>query len=128
MTVCSYSHTPMQTQTHKKNIKSLPREELLNMLTDLFSTLSDPTRIKIIYALKREELCVKDLAQLTGISQSGISHQLSSLRKLKFVKAKKEGNAVYYSLSFNHLGSMLKEAENYADHIKRKLQDHPYKY
>ncbi|MHB8710141.1 MAG: ArsR/SmtB family transcription factor [Minisyncoccota bacterium] len=118
----------MQTQTHKKIIKSLPREELLNMLTDLFSTLSDPTRIKILYALKREELCVKDLAQLTGISQSGISHQLSSLRKLKFVKTKKEGNAVYYSLSFNHLGAMLKEAENYADHIKRKLPDHPYKY
>jgi DNA-binding transcriptional ArsR family regulator len=112
---------------HNKAIKSLPKEGLLEMVTDLFRTLGDTTRAKILYSLQKNELCVKDLAELTGISQSGISHQLSYLRKLKFVKARKDGNTAFYSLRYKHLSAILKEAEYYADHVKRNLPDHPYR-
>lgn len=104
----------------------MPREKLLVMVTDLFCALGDMTRAKILYALQKHEMCVKDLAELTNISQSGISHQLSYLRKLKLVTARKDKNTVFYSLSYKHLSAMLKEAEYYADHIKRHLPDHPY--
>lgn len=113
---------------HNKAIKSLPREELIEVVTDVFRALGDMTRVKILYALQKDAMRVKDLAELTGISSSGVSHQMSYLRKLKFVKTKKVGNAVYYSLSYRHFAAMLKEAEYYADHIKRGLADHPYKY
>lgn len=104
----------------------MPREKLLEIVTDVFRALGDMTRAKILYTLQKNEMCVKDLAELTGVSQSGISHQLSYLRKLKLVRARKDKNTVFYSLSYKHLSAMLKEAEYYADHIKRNLPDHPY--
>lgn len=111
---------------HNKSIKSLPREELLETITDVFRALGDTTRAKILYALKKDPKCVTDLVELTGISQSGVSHQLSYLRRLKFVQSKKDGNMVVYSLRYKHLSAILKEAEYYAEHIKKGLPDHPY--
>jgi ArsR family transcriptional regulator, lead/cadmium/zinc/bismuth-responsive transcriptional repressor len=119
----------MSTKTaHDKKIKSLPRERLLKTVTDVFRALGDITRVKIMYGLQKNELCVSDLADLTAISQSGISHQLSYLRKLRLVTARKDKNTVFYSLSYKHLSAMLNEAEYYADHIKRHLPDHPYRH
>ena len=112
---------------HNKIIRSLPRDRLLEMVTDIFRVLGDMTRVKILYALEKTDMCVNDLADITGVSQSGISHQLSYLRKLKLVKTRKDGNTVFYGLRYKHLSAMLKEAEYFADHIKRDLPDHPYK-
>ena len=112
---------------HNKSAKSLPSKELLEMVTDIFRALGDTTRAKILYALQKGEMSVKALSELTDVSQSGVSHQLSYLRKLKFVTTRKEGNTVFYSLKYKHLSAMLKEAEYYAEHIKRNLPDHPYK-
>lgn len=112
---------------HNKSAKSLPPEELLEMVTDIFRALGDTTRAKILYALQKGERSVKSLSELTNVSQSGVSHQLSYLRKLKFVTTRKEGNTVFYSLRYKHLSAMLKEAEYYAEHVKRNLPDHPYK-
>ena len=96
---------------HHKSVTSLPPRELLEMVTDIFRTLGDTTRAKILYALQKSELSVKALSELTDVSQSAVSHQLSYLRKLKFVKARKDGNSVFYSLRYRHLSVMLKEAE-----------------
>ncbi len=111
---------------HNKNIKLLQREVLLEVVTSMFQALSDMTRVKILYALQKHELCVNDLAELTGVSQSGVSHQLSYLRKINFVKSRKHGNKVFYYLQYKHLSALLKEAEYYADHVKSNLPDHPY--
>lgn len=113
--------------SHNKALGGVPREALLATITSLFQALGDSTRVKILYALQKDEMCVKDLAKHVGISQSGISHQLSYLRKLKFVQTRKEGNIVFYALRYKHLLAILKEAEYYADHIARDLPDHPYK-
>lgn len=85
-----------------------------NSLADLFKTLSDPTRIRIIDALFDNELCVCDLAEIIGISQSATSHQLRVLRLHHLVKYRKEGKQVYYSLDDYHVSALYKQG---LDHI-----------
>ena len=78
-------------------------EEIANKLAETFKVLSTSTRIKIINALANKELCVCDISELLGMSQSAISHQLKKLRELKLVKYRKEGRTVYYSLDDDHI-------------------------
>jgi len=78
-------------------------DEVVYDLADLFKTMGDPTRIKILYALKERELCVCDLSELLDMSSSAISHQLRVLRNNKLVKYRKEGRSVYYSLDDDHV-------------------------
>lgn len=75
----------------------------LGDLSDLFQTIGDPTRIKILWALNQEELCVCDIAALLEMKQSAISHQLRILRQAGLVKYRKEGKVVYYSLKDEHV-------------------------
>lgn len=78
-------------------------DEVVYDLAELFKTMGDPTRIKILYALKERELCVCDLSELLNMSSSAISHQLRVLRNNKLVKYRKEGRSVYYSLDDDHV-------------------------
>lgn len=78
-------------------------EKVVHELAELFKTMGDPTRIKILYALKERELCVCDLSELLEMSSSAISHQLRVLRNNKLVKYRKEGRSVYYSLDDDHV-------------------------
>lgn len=76
-------------------------------LAETFKILGDPTRVKIAFALSKKELCVCDIANLLGISQSTASHSLRSLRQMKIVKFRKEGKTIYYSLDDQHIVSIL---------------------
>lgn len=87
--------------------KLFPKTETLTELSDLFQLLSDSNRIKILYALSREEVCVCDLSALLGMSDSAVSHQLRLLRALRLVKSRKDGRVVYYSLSDVHVTRLL---------------------
>ena len=87
--------------------KLFPKTEMLTELSDLFQLLSDPNRVKILYALSREEVCVCDLSALLGMSDSAVSHQLRLLRALRLVKSRKEGRVVYYSVSDDHVTRLL---------------------
>jgi len=78
-------------------------DDVVYDLAELFKTMGDPTRIKILYALKERELCVCDLSELLDMSSSAISHQLRILRNNKLVKYRKEGRSVYYSLDDDHV-------------------------
>lgn len=78
-------------------------EDVVYELAEVFKTIGDPTRIKILYALKERELCVCDLSELLEMSSSAISHQLRILRNNKLVKYRKEGRSVYYSLDDDHV-------------------------
>jgi ArsR family transcriptional regulator len=87
-----------------KEVKSkLPKDEDLYDLAELFKVFGDTTRIKIIAALLENEMCVCDIAELFGMSQSAISHQLRVLRQARLVKPRKEGKIVYYSLDDAHI-------------------------
>ncbi|MFQ5823758.1 MAG: ArsR/SmtB family transcription factor [bacterium] len=76
-------------------------------LTETFKLLSDPTRLKIILALKEQELCVCDLATLLGVSRSAVSHQLRLLKNLRLVKFRREGKIAYYSLDDTHISKLI---------------------
>ncbi|PNV64469.1 transcriptional regulator [Rubneribacter badeniensis] len=85
----------------------MPDEELLYDLADLFKVFGDTTRIKILYALMARELCVADLAELIGATQSAVSHQLRTLKQARLVKFQRDGKNVIYSLSDDHVYTML---------------------
>ena len=87
--------------------ESLPDEELLYDLADLFKVFGDTTRIKMLYALMGQELCVADLAELIAATQSAVSHQLRTLKQARLVKFQRDGKNVIYSLSDDHVYTML---------------------
>ncbi len=85
----------------------LPKEEVLYDLAELFKVFGDTTRIRILYALSVEEMCVCDIAETLNMSQSAISHQLRVLKANKLVKNRRDGRTIYYSLADNHIVSIL---------------------
>ena len=85
----------------------MPDEELLYDLADLFKVFADTTRIKILYALMGRELSVGDLAEVVGATQSAVSHQLRTLKQAHLVKFQRDGKNVIYSLSDDHVYTMI---------------------
>ncbi|HZJ76391.1 MAG TPA: metalloregulator ArsR/SmtB family transcription factor [Oscillospiraceae bacterium] len=96
--------------------KTMPSEKQLYDLADFFKIFGDATRIKIIYALLREEMCVCDIAILLGMNQSAISHQLRTLRQAGIVKFRKKGRAVYYSLDDRHVENIFEQGLIHINH------------
>ncbi|ACL70982.1 ArsR/SmtB family transcription factor [Halothermothrix orenii] len=84
-------------------------DEIINRLAELFKTMSDPTRVKIIYALRERELCVCDISELLNMSPSAVSHQLRVLRNMNLVKYRKEGRSVFYSLDDDHVLTLFSQ-------------------
>lgn len=85
----------------------LPADELLIDLSDLFKLFGDTTRIKILFALFESELCVCAIAELLGMEQSAISHQLKKLKAANLVRGRREGKTIYYSLADDHVRSLV---------------------
>ncbi len=99
----------------KRVEKELPSQDTIYNTADILKTLGDPTRLKLVMALAKEELCVCDLSALTGVTISGISHQLRLLRSNRLVKFRREGKMVYYSLDDEHVENIVREA---LQHVK----------
>ncbi len=78
-------------------------------LAEIFKTLGDTTRVKIIYSLMLQELCVCDIAAVTNVSESAVSHHLRLMRNQKIVKFRREGKVLYYSLDDEHVEVLLKQ-------------------
>lgn len=88
-----------------------------------FKVLGDPTRIRVLDALSREELCVCDLALLLGMSSSAISHQLRVLRHARLVKCRKEGKMAFYSLDDNHVLTLFEQGLEHVGHTNAELDE-----
>lgn len=88
-------------------LSHLPDDEVLYDLAELFKMFGDSTRIKILYTLLGQELCVGDMAQLLGLNQSAVSHQLRILKDSKLVKARREGKSIFYSLADEHVKTII---------------------
>lgn len=86
---------------------TMPDEELLYNMAELFKVFGDTTRIKILYALAANEMCVCDIASLLNMTHSAISHQLRVLKQARLVKFRKEGKVVYYSLDDEHVSQIF---------------------
>lgn len=106
--------------------KALPPADQLALVVELFDALADPTRVRMLYALAAGELCVRDLALVTRVTESAVSHQLRILRDRRLVTPRREGTVIYYALSNHHLPVLFCEAEFSADHLRQSLPDHPY--
>ena len=87
--------------------KALPAPAELAELADFFKTIGDPTRLAILHAMGRGELCVCDLGAALCLSESAISHQLALLRRSRMVTARREGRVVYYRLIDHHAGQII---------------------
>ncbi len=102
----------------EKKVKAVQKkilgDSLINELSETFKNLSDFTRLKILLALAEEELCVCDIAALTDVSVSAISHQLRLLKNNRLVTYKKKGKMVYYSLDDGHVKRIVKEAARHS--------------
>lgn len=89
----------------------------LKLLSKLYKIIADDTRLKILWALSLEDLCVCDLAALLNMTKSAISHQLKTLRNSNLVKFDKRGKVAFYSLADNHVRDIFEKG---FDHIKHK--------
>ena len=88
-------------------LRKMPEEDTLFLLAEFFKVFGDSTRIRILYALRETELCVCDIANLLGLTQTAVSHQLRVLKSSKLVKARRNGKTVFYSLDDNHIHNIL---------------------
>ncbi len=100
-----------ETLIHPERVEAV-RPALLDpssavQLADIFSAMADPTRLRLLSALKEMDMCVCDLAAVLGMTQSAVSHQLRYLRNLHVVRARKEGRVVYYSLDDEHIRALF---------------------
>jgi ArsR family transcriptional regulator, lead/cadmium/zinc/bismuth-responsive transcriptional repressor len=85
-------------------------------IAELFGALSDPTRVKIVASLLHGPMNVQALAALVGISESGVSHQLRSLRQMRLVSARKDGRQVFYTLDDEHVAELFIRARDHVVH------------
>jgi DNA-binding transcriptional ArsR family regulator len=102
MTITYVQPQAVETATH-----GMPDETVLEELAETFATLSDPNRLRILYALSRSELCVCDLSAALGISESNCSHQLKRLKLLRLVRSRRAGKHIYYSLDDHHIDGLF---------------------
>lgn len=89
----------------------------IELLSQIFKALGDPSRLRILTALEKYEMCVCDLAALLSISESAVSHQLRLLRTIKLVKNRREGAVLYYSLDDTHVSMLIGTA---LQHVREK--------
>ncbi|MCP1122341.1 transcriptional regulator [Bacillus sp. AFS018417] len=115
--------TCLQNVIHQEIVEqvqqTIPKDDSLSQVAELFKVLGDRTRTRILHALFEAELCVCDLAYLLGMTQSSISHQLRVLKQAKLVKNRKEGKVVYYSLADDHVIRIFEQA---FEHVNEEKQ------
>jgi len=97
----------MEKELLRKIEEQIPPGEELEELADFFKVFGDVTRLKIMNALLISELCVQDIADSLGMSQSAISHQLRTLKQAHLVKYRREGKTVFYSLADEHVEMIM---------------------
>ena len=105
------SENRIQTVMHPEQVEAmqdkLMDDRSLMRLVDFHKLFSDMSRLKILYLLSMEEMCVCDISATLGMNQSTVSHQLKTLRNSRLIRYRREGKVVYYSLDDEHIGQVL---------------------
>ncbi|ONI79969.1 transcriptional regulator [Actinosynnema sp. ALI-1.44] len=97
----------------------MPNDEQVHLAAETFRMLTDPTRIKILWALLQGESSVACLAELAGAAPTAVSQHLAKLRLAGLVRGRRVGTFVYYSAANNHVRSLLDQALFHADKIEQ---------
>lgn len=104
---------------HLDNVRSIQAQILApdkaQQMAEVFGVLADPNRLRLISALFAQELCVCDLAALTKMTESAVSHQLRLLKAMRLVSYRREGKNVYYSLADNHIVNLYCSLSQHLD-------------
>lgn len=87
--------------------ENMPTAEEIASLANLFKAVSDPSRLKILFALHQGEMCVYHITDAVGGAQSAVSHQLRILRDAQIVRARRDGQNIVYSLADEHVVAVL---------------------
>ena len=111
MSYCSYMQT---------SAPSLLRDaDLVQALADTFRILGDPTRVRIVDALAQGQLCVHEISDRIGTSESAISHQLRLMRSMRIVRGRREGRCVYYTLDDQHVLDLFQQGLRHVSEERR---------
>lgn len=102
---CEFMHVHEEIVNKVKT--EMPDIEKLYDLAEFFKVFGDCTRIRILQILFQSEMCVCDIANLLGLGQSAVSHQLRLLKQMRLVKFRKEGKTVFYSLADDHIKTIM---------------------
>ncbi|WEG13461.1 metalloregulator ArsR/SmtB family transcription factor [Pullulanibacillus sp. KACC 23026] len=103
-------------EKNKTNSFKVLNEETLFIVSQTFKALSDNTRIRILFLLSQKECSVNEIAEVLGLHQSTVSHQLSFLKNLRLVKFRREGTTMFYSNDDQHIINLLTQAIEHACH------------
>ena len=114
---CNIIHEAIVNQTKKKMLDN----DFINEISLFFKILGDNTRVKILFALDNNEMCVCVIANVLNMTKSSISHQLSFLKQNNIVKCSKVGKEVYYSLDDEHVKEVFEVAISHIKHRKENL-------
>ena len=110
---CNAIHQEVVESTKKQMLND---EDLFNNLAESFKILGDTTRVKILSALDKNEMCVCDIANVLSMSKSSISHQLGTLRRMNIVKCRKQGKEVYYTMDDDHVQKLFELGIEHIEH------------
>ncbi len=110
--VHNHKETAQLARTH------MPSEKELFDLAEVFKIFSDSTRIRIMCALVGTEMCVVDLTELLGATQSAVSHQLRLLRTSRLVRTRREGKNIFYALDDDHVEAIISMGLEHIRHTK----------
>lgn len=106
-------------EVHEELLKivreTMPDEEELYDLAELFKVFGDSTRMRILFVLFEAEVCVCDMAAALSMTDSAVSHQLKILKQNKLVKSRREGRSVFYSLADEHVRTIVSQG---MEHIR----------
>ena len=103
-TVCVYNRRIIERMKNE-----VIDDEEIEELSDVFKVFGDGTRLRILWALFDEELCVFDISERLGMSQSAISHQLRTLKQARLVKSRREGKNTFYSIDDDHVKRIIEQ-------------------
>jgi ArsR family transcriptional regulator, lead/cadmium/zinc/bismuth-responsive transcriptional repressor len=99
--------------------RTLLSDSAVTDLAETFKALGDTTRVRILDALSRAELCVCDIARLLGLSESAVSHQLRLLRGMRLVRPRRDGRMIYYTLDDQHIVGLFEQG---LEHVQERLR------
>ena len=100
--------------------QNLPNSDVSSALSELFKSLGDPTRVRILWALSLHEMCVCELATSLEMTQSAVSHQLRLLKNARLVRARRDGRSIYYSLADAHVSLLFSQG---LEHVQERRED-----
>ena len=102
--------TPMFLESIEQVKKNMPKDQDVDQVVAFYKVLGDKTRLRILYALKEQEMCAGDIAVLLDMTKSAVSNQLAVMRNMHQIKSRREGKNVFYSLDDEHIVDILEEA------------------